>query len=183
MTVRWLLHDIGPAEVAVKLQLACGDVPASSGLLHTLEAEWRTDPDATGVVRSLLGEWKRLACVFYKTVEIPVDHDDTVRELAAIAGPRLVVDEVVQTSESNGDFRLLLVHRGAGYSFPVENHGRWCNVPAVIEGLNDILSRLESPERFIELQSGTSDVALVTFARADLFMALADELGIPLGRS
>lgn len=183
MTVRWLLHDIGPAEVAVKLQPACGDVPASSEILQDLEAKWQTEPDARGVVWRLLDEWKRIACVFYKTVGNPVDHDDTVRELAAIAGPQFVVDEVVQTTESNGDFRLLLVHRDAGYSFPVQNHGRWCNVRAVIDGLNDVLSRLELPERFIELQSGTSDVALVTFARADLFMPLASELGIPLGRS
>jgi hypothetical protein len=99
------------------------------------------------------------------------------------AGPQFSVDEVVQTTESNGDFRLLSVHRGAGYSFPVQIHGRWCNVPAVIDGLNEILSRLELPERFFELQSGTSDVALVTFACVDLFMPLARELGILLGRS
>jgi HEAT repeat protein len=183
MTVRWLLHDIGPTEVAAKLQAAYGDVQASSEILQNLEANWWTEPDATSVVWELLGKWKRIACVFYKTVGNPVDHDDTVRELAAIAGPQFVVDEVVQTTESNEDLRLLLVHRGAGYSFPVQNHGRWCNVPAVIDGLNDVLNRLELPERFIELQSGTSDVALVTFARADLFMPLAYELGIPLGRS
>jgi hypothetical protein len=144
---------------------------------------WRAEPDATRVVSELLSEWKRFAGVAYKVGVIPVDHDDTVRELAAIAGPQFVIDEVVQTTETNGDFRLLLVHRGTGYSFPVQNHGRWCNVPAVIDGLNDILSRLELPERFIELQSGTSDVALVSFARADLFMPLAHELGILLGRS
>jgi hypothetical protein len=183
MTVRWLLLEIGPTEAAAKLQPACGDVPVSSKILQNLEAEWRMEPEARGVVWALLGEWKRIACVFYKEGVIPVDHDDTVSELTAIAGPQFVIDEVVQTTEPNEDFRLLLVHRGAGYSFPVQNHGRWCNVPAVIDGLNDVLSRLELPERFIELQSGTSDVAIVTFARADLFMPLARELGIPLGRS
>ncbi len=181
MTVRWLLNDIGPPEVAAKLQPACGGVPASGEMLQALDAKWRTEPDATSVVWSLLGGWNRIACVFYKTVETPVDHDETVRELAAIAGAQFIVDEVVQTTESNGDFRLLLVHQGAGYSFPVQNQGRWCNVRAVIDGLNDVLSRLDLPERFIELNSGTSDVALVTFARADLLMPLARELGIRLG--
>ena len=181
MTVRWLLNDIGPPEVSAKLQPACGGVPASGEMLQALDTKWRTEPDATSVVWSLLGGWNRIACVFYKTVETPVDHDETVRELAAIAGAQFIVDEVVQTTESNGDFRLLLVHQGAGYSFPVQNQGRWCNVRAVIDGLNDVLSRLDLPERFIELGSGTSDVALVTFARADLLMPLARELGIRLG--
>lgn len=125
----------------------------------------------------------RIACVFYKTVETPVDHDETVRELAAIAGEYFAADEVVQTTESSGDFRVLLAHQGVGYSFPVENHGRWCNVRAVIEGLNGILERVGLPERFIELSSGTSDVALVTFAREDIFIPLARDLGIALGRA
>jgi HEAT repeat protein len=54
---------------------------------------------------------------------------------------------------------------------------------AVIDGLNGILDGLGRPERFIELSSGTSDVAIVTFARADIFMPLALELGIRLGRA
>ena len=81
MTVRWPLHDIGPTEVAAKLQPACGGVPASGEMLQALDVKWRTEPDATSVVWSLLGGWNRLACVFYKTVETPVDHDETVREL------------------------------------------------------------------------------------------------------
>jgi HEAT repeat protein len=181
MTVRWLLNDIGPLEAAAKLQPACGDVPVSREMLQDLNAKWRTEPDATDVVWGLLSGWKRIACVSYK-VGTQVDHSEAVREIAAIAGAQFVVDEVVQTTESDEDFRLFLVHQGAGYSFPVQNHGRWCNVRAVIGGLNDILGRLDLSERFIELNSGTSDVAFVTFARADLFMPLARELGIRLGR-
>jgi HEAT repeat protein len=183
MTVRWLLDGIGPREAAAKLQLACGDVAAGDGMLQDLDAKWEKNPDATQVVWALLHEWNRLAVPFYKTVEATVDHDDTVRALAAIAGENFSVDEVVQTTEPSGDFRILLVHRGTGYSFPVENHGRWCNVPAVIDGLNNILDRLALPERFVELDSGTSDVALVTFARSEIFMSLARELGIRLGRA
>jgi HEAT repeat protein len=183
MTVRWLLNDVGPREVAAKLQPACGDVPASEEVLQDLEAKWRTAPDATGVVWTLLGGWNRIAVPFYKTVESPVDHAETVRKLAAISGERFAVGEVVQTIESSGDFRALLVHQGAGYSFPVQNHGRWCNVRAVLDGLNGILDSLGLTERYIELASGTSDVALVTFARADIFMPLARELGVRLGRA
>ena len=102
---------------------------------------------------------------------------------AAISGGHFSVDEVVQTTEASGDFRLLLIHKGLGYSFSVQNHGRWCNVRAVIDGLNDILDGLRRAERFIELSSGTSDVAVVTFARADIFIPLAHELAVPLGRS
>jgi HEAT repeat protein len=184
MTVRWLLNDIGPREAAAKLLPACGNVAAADEeMLKDLDSKWRTEPDATLVVWHLLGGWNRIACVFYKTVGKPVDHDATVRELAAITGEVLIVDEVVQTTEPSGDFRVLLVHQGAGYSFPVQDHGRWCNVRAVIDGLNGIIDRLGLSEQFIELNSGTSDVALVTFARADLFMLLARELGILLGRA
>jgi HEAT repeat protein len=182
MTVRWLLNDIGPREVAAKLQPACGGEPASEEVLQDLDAKWRTEPNATHVIWGLLHGWQRLAFPFYKTVQSPVDHDETVRKLAARSGERFVVNEVVQTTESNGDFRLLLVHQGIGYSFPVQNHGRWCNVRAVIDGLNGILDGLGLPERFIELSSGTSDVAVVTFACEDLFMAVAHELGVRLGR-
>ncbi len=137
MTVRWLLDEIGPREAAAKLQLACSNVATSDEMLGDLVAKWRTNPDATQVVWNLLHEWNRLAVPFYKTVEASVDHDDTVRELAAITGEHFVVDEVVQTTDPNGDFRILLVHRGTGYSFPVGNYGRWCNVRAVIDGLNN----------------------------------------------
>jgi HEAT repeat protein len=183
MTVRWLLNDIGPREAAAKLQPACGGVPASEEVLQDLNAKWRTEPYATHVVWGLLHGWQRLTFPFYKTVQSPVDHDETVRKLAALSGEHFFVEEAVQTTESDGDFRLLLVHQGIGYSFPVQNHGRWCNVRAVIDGLNGILDGLGLPERFIELSSGTSDVAVVTFAREDLFMAVACELGIQLGRS
>ena len=124
-----------------------------------------------------------MAVPFYKTVQSPVDHAETVRKLTAISGERFAVGEVVQTTESSGDFRVLLVHQGTGYSFPVQNHGRWCNVRAVLDGLNGILDSLGLSERFIELNSGTSDIALVTFARADIFMPLARELGVRLGRA
>jgi HEAT repeat protein len=182
-TVRWLLNDIGPREVAAKLQPACGDIPANEEVLQDLEAKWQAKPDTTQVIWGLLHEWKRIAVPFYKTVQSPVDHDETVRELAAISGGHFSVDEVVQTTEASGDFRLLLVHQGLGYSIPVQNHGRWCNVRAVIDGLNGILDGLDRPERFIELSSGTGDVAVVTFARADIFMPLARELGNQLGRA
>jgi hypothetical protein len=183
MTVRWLLSDIGPREVAAKLQFACGDVPVSGEMLQGLDAKWRTEPNARDVIWSLLGGWNRLACIFYKTVGSPVDHDETVYQMTTISGEHFALDEVIQTTESGGDFRVLLVHQGIGYSFPVENQGRWCNIRAVIDGLNGILDSLGLAERFIELNSGTGDVALVTFARADLFLPLARELDIPLGRS
>jgi hypothetical protein len=183
MTVRWLLNDIGPREAAAKLLSACGDVPVSDKILQDLDAKWRTERDARDVVWSLLGGWNRLACIFYKTGGSPVDHDQTVYEMTAISRERFTIDEVVQTTESSGDFRVLLVHQGMGYSFPVENEGRWCNICAVIDGLNNVLDSLGLAERFIELNSGTGDVALVTFARADLFLPLARELDIPLGRS
>lgn len=183
MTVRWLLADIGPREAVVKLQHAYGNVPISDEMQEDLVAKWQTNPDATQVVWNLLHGWKRLAVPFYKTVEASVDHDDTVRTLVAIAGENFTVDEVVQTTEPSGDFRILLVHRGTGYSFPVKNYGRWCNVRAVIDGLNSILDRLGRPERFIEIDSGTSDIGLVTFAHAEIFMGLARELDIQLGRS
>jgi HEAT repeat protein len=183
MTVRWLLNDIGPREAAAKLQPACGGVPSSEEVLQDLEAKWRTAPDTTGVVWTLLGRWNRIAVLFYKTVESPVDHAETVRKLTAISGERFAVGEVVQTTESSGDFRVLLVHQGTGYWFPVQNHGRWCNVRAVLDGLNGILDSLGLSERYIELASGTSDVALVTFARAAIFMPLARELGLRLGRA
>lgn len=182
-TVGWLLNDRGPREVAAKLQPACGDVPASEETLQDLEAKWRTKPDTTHVIWGLLHGWQRITFPFYKTVQSPVDHDETVREFAAISGGRFAIDEVLQTTDASGDFRLLLVRQGVGYSFPVQNHGRWCNIRAVIDGLNGILEGLSLPERFIELSSGTSDVAVVTFARADIFMPLAYELGIQLGRS
>jgi hypothetical protein len=182
-TVRWLCNDIGPREAAAKLRPACGGAAASEKTLEKIDAKWQKDLDAVGVVWELLGGWNRIAAPFYKTVVSPVDHTETVYKLAAITEEHFALDEVVQVTEPDGNFRLTLVHQGAGYSFPVENHGRWCNVVAVIDGLNSILDRLGLPERFIELSSGTSDVAIVTFARADIFMSVAREFGIPLGRS
>ena len=93
MTVRWLLNDIGPREAAAKLQPACGGVPASEEVLQDLDAKWRTEPDATALFSGAC--WvggSRLAVPFYKTVQSPVDHDETVRKLAAISGEHFVVE-------------------------------------------------------------------------------------------
>jgi hypothetical protein len=111
--VRWLLNDIGPREVAAKLQPACGDIPASEEVLQDLEAKWQAKPNTDHIIWGLLQGWKRIAFPFYKTVQSPVDHDETVRELAAISGEHFSVDEVVQTTEASGDFRLLLIHKGS----------------------------------------------------------------------
>jgi HEAT repeat protein len=183
MTVHWLLNDIGPREAAAKLQPAYGDVPTSDEMLQELDTKWRTEPDATHVFWSLLNGWKRFVVVFYKGHGPHIDHDEAVRELAAISEERFAVDEVVQTTESSGDFRVLLVHQGIGYSFPVQNHGRWCNIDAVLKGLNGILDRLGLAERFIEFETENRDFGVLTFARAELFMPVARELGIRLGRA
>jgi HEAT repeat protein len=181
MTVRWLLNDIGPREAAAKLQPAYGDCLTSEGLLQDLDAKWRMQPDATQVVWSLLEGWNRFGCVFYKTVQSPVDHDETIYEIAAIAGGGFAVDEVVQTTQSDGDFRISLVNQGTGYSFPVQNYGRWCNIKALLDGLNGILVGIDTAERFIELETGNGDFGILTFARMDEFMAAARELDIRLG--
>jgi HEAT repeat protein len=182
MTVRWLLNDIGPREAAAKLQPACGDVPASDEMLQNLDAKWRTGPDATHVVWSLLNGWKCFVVVFYKGHGPHIDHDEAVRKLAEISGERFAIDEVVQTTESSGDFRVLLVHQGVGYSFPVQNYGRWCNIDAVLKGLNGILDRIGLAERFIEFETENRDFGVLTFANAEIFMPVARELGIRLGR-
>ena len=180
VTVRWLLNDIGPREVAAKLRPACGEVAASEQVLQDLDTKWRMAPDASGVVWTLLGGWNRIAVPFYKTVQSPVDHAETVRKLTAISGGVSLLAMSYKRPNPAATFAVLLVHQGLGIRFPVENHGRWCNVQAVLDGLNGILDSLGLSERFIELNSGTSDVALVTFARADIFLPLAHELGVRL---
>jgi hypothetical protein len=57
-----------------------------------------------------------------------VDHADVICDPAAISGEEFAIEEVVQTIEPDGYFRLLLVHRGVGHSFAVQNHGKWCSI-------------------------------------------------------
>ena len=84
--VRWLLNDIGSREVAAKLQPACGDIPASEEVLQDLEAKWQAKPNTDHIIWGLLQGWKRIAFPFYKTVQSPVDHDETVRERGDLRG-------------------------------------------------------------------------------------------------
>jgi HEAT repeat protein len=180
MTIHWLRTDIGPKDVIDRLQHACGGVALSIEKIGEFEAKWREKPDARNILYTLLAEWNRIAVVFRKTVVSPVDHAEVIRKLTAISQDRFALDEVVQTIEPGGDLRVLLVHRGAGYSLLLENRGRWCNADGVLAGLNGILKSLGLAERFIELYAGARDVAVVAFVRADEFRTAAGELGISL---
>jgi HEAT repeat protein len=183
MAVHWLLNDIGPREVVAKLRPACGDKELSETAIEKLEEKWRTEFKAESLLWSILGDFGgRLAGIVCKTVTSPADHDGLIEDLAAITSGRLTVEDVAQTVEPSGDLQLLFVHGGSGYSFSVQNHGRWLNLSGVLEGLNGILERLAMPERFIELGEGGGECAVVTFVHAEKFLPIARELRIQLAK-
>lgn len=182
MTIHWVRNKITPRVAAAKLTSACGDRALSEATIEELEATWREKFDASSIVWGLLGEWHRITAVVYKDVVSPVDHDDEVRKLGEISADRFSIEEVVQTIEDDGNLRVLPVHRGQGFSFAVENHGRWCNVDALLDGLNGILESLGLAERFIQLGENRDSyaAAVVAFAHADKFLAAARELRLPV---
>jgi hypothetical protein len=181
MTAHWLQSGIGPREAAAKLQPACGDVELGEETIQELEVKWRRERNAAHIVYGILGgPWNRLAGFDCKDVESPADHTKIVRYLAAVTGDQFAVDDVMQTIEPNGDLTLALTHQGNPYSFTVRDHGRWCNVPDTLDGLNGILERLGLTERFIELYTGGGGAGIVAFVRPDKFLPVARELGIRL---
>lgn len=183
MAVHWLLHDIGPREVVARLQPACGDEQLSEEAIEKLEAKWRAEFDARWILFNVLGgRWNRLAGIVCKTGTSPAEHDGLIEDLAAVTSGRFIVEDVAQTIEPSGDLRLLFVHQGAGYSFSVQNDGRWLNLSGVLDGLNGILESLDMPERFIELGEGGYECAIVTFVHAEKFFAAARELRIQLAK-
>lgn len=180
-TVHWLLNDIGPSQVAAKLQPACGGAEASKATIDEIEETWRTNFSADGVLYSLIGgSWHRLAVVLYKTVDRIADHAELIRDLSASTGDQFTLEDVAQTVESNGELRLLFVYRGVGYSFCVESNGRRLNLRGVLDGLNTILSQLGRDERFIQLYAGGWEAAIVVFVHAEKFLTAARELHIQL---
>lgn len=180
MTAHWLQSGIGPREAAAKLQSACGDVELSEQTIQELEVKWRQERNAAHIVYAILGgPWNRLAGFDCEDVESPADHTNIVRYLAAVTGDQFAVDDVVQTIEPNGDLTLALMHQGNAYSFSLEDHGSWCNVPGTLAGLNGILGRLGLTERFIQLYTG-GGAGIVAFVRPDRFLPVARELAIRL---
>jgi hypothetical protein len=180
-TEHWLQAGIGPRDAVTKLQLACSDVELSEKTIQGLEAHWRQHGDAFRIVLANLAGARRLAGFDCEDVESPADHTRMVHYLAEIAANKLTIDDVVQTTEPNGDVRLLLTHRADSYSFTVAGNGSWRNVPGTLDGLNQILDRLGVPERFIELDLGGQGPGAVAFVRPDMFLPAARELGICLG--
>lgn len=181
MAVHWRLNDIGPRQVAAKLQAACGGAEPSKETIEEVEERWRKDANAEGVLYSLIGgPWRRLTAIICKTVSLPADHDDLIHNLSGITGEHFTLDNVTQTVEPNGALRLQFTHQDAGYSFSVENHGRWLNLRGVLDELNAILARLDRAERFIALYSESCEVAVVLFVDAEKFLPVARELRIPL---
>jgi HEAT repeat protein len=184
MVVHWLLNDIGPREVIAKLRPACGDKEISEAAIEKLEEKWRTDFNGELFVWNILSEPPNcLAGIVCKTVTSPAEHERLVEDLAKITNGRFAVEDVAQTVEPNGEeLRLLLVHRGKGYSFSIQHEGRWLNLSGVLRGLNGILEGLGMPERFIELGEGGYECAVVTFVHAEKFLAAAQELHIQLAK-
>lgn len=183
MTVHWLLNDIGPSQVAAKLQPACGGAEPSKATIDEIEEKWRTNFSADGVLYSLIdGSWHRLAVVLYKTVDRIADHADLIRDLSASTGDQFTLEDVAQTVESNDELRLLFVYRDVGYSFCVESNGRRLNLRGILDGLNAILSQLGRDERFIQLYVGGWEAAIVVFVDAEKFLAAARELHIQLAK-
>lgn len=181
MTLYWLLNDIGPRDVIAKLRPACGNKEVSETAIEKLEQKWRTDFNAESFVWNILSEPPNcLAGIVCKTVTSPAEHDELIKDLAAVTNGRFIVEDVAQIVESSGELQLLFLHRGAGYSFFIQNHGRWLNLPGVLEGLNGILQRLGMPERFIELGEGGYECAVVTFVHAEKFLAAARDLHIQM---
>lgn len=182
-TLHWLLNDIAPRDVIAKLRPACGNKELSETAIEKLEQKWRTDFNAESFVWNILSEPPNcLAGIVCKTVTSPAEHDDLIKDLAAVTNGRFIVEDVAQTVEPSGDLRLLFVHCGLGYSFSIQNHGRWLNLSGVLEGLNGILESLGMPARFIELGEGGYECAVVTFVQAEKFLAAARELRIQLAK-
>lgn len=181
MTAHWVRSNIGPREAAAKLRPACSNVePLSEQTLEKLEARWRQETDAFGILLEILGEWRRLSGFDCEDVERPADHACIVHYLAASTGGRFTVEDVVQTVEANDDIRLTLTHQGDRYSFTFQNNGTWVNLPGTLDGLNHVLEQLGMRERFIEPYNWGQGAGVVTFVLPDAFLSTARELHIRL---
>jgi hypothetical protein len=58
--------------------------------------------------------------------------------------------------------------------------GTWVNLPGTLDGLNQVLERLGTQERFIELYNWGQGAGVVAFVLPDLFLPAARELHIRL---
>lgn len=181
MTAHWLQCSIGPREAAAKLRAACGNPEAfTEAKLQELETKWVEERSAFGILLAILSEWNRLAGFDCEDVSWPADHTRKVRYLVASTGGRFTAEDVEQTVESNDNLRLTFTHHADRYSFTFPHDGTWVNLPGLLDGLNDVLERLEIPERFIELYLGNSGPGLVAFVFPEVFVPVAHELHIRL---
>ncbi len=180
ITNHWLELGVGPQEAAAKLQAACGDIELDEETVRKLEARWQQEHDAISIVYGILaGPWNRLAGFDCEDVVSPADHTHIVGYLSATTKNKLVVENVVQSIEPNGNLRLSLTHEGNTYAFTFEDGGSWCNLSGLLVGLNLLLEELHIPERFIELYAGDGP-GVVAFVLPNKFIPAARELGIQL---
>jgi len=178
ITNHWLQSSIGPREAIAELQAACGGVEADEETIRRLEAKWRQQHDAFGVVLRILGgSWNRLSGFDCEDVQSPADHGVIVGYLSALTTNKLTAKNVTQSVEPNGDLKLSLTHDGKTYAFTFEDYGSWCNIPGLLFGLNRVLEELSVQERFIELYAGEGP-GVVVFALPDKFVLAARKLGI-----
>jgi hypothetical protein len=176
VTIHWLRNGLTPRKAAKCLRPGIVGRGPTEEKLNELEAEWTDRPNALNAAFAILD---RLAVFIFKTVDSTVDHAEVVTELAEITEHRFVVEDVVQTVESEDELRIRFIHNGAGYMFSLRDHGRYINLDDVLAGLNGVLERLDFAERFIHIEIG--DVAgVVVFVRAEAFFAAAETLRIPL---
>ena len=181
VTAYWLQSGIGPREAAAKLQPACDGTPLSEEKLCELEDQWREKRNANNIFGAILCRpWNRLRGFDLEDVSSPADHAHVVRALAEATGNRFTVDDVAQTTEPNDDVKLTFTHNGKSYSFAFENHGTWCNIKGVLQGLNRILAQVGLGERFVELDVGSDVGSIVAFVRPTEFQIAARELGVPV---
>jgi hypothetical protein len=155
-------------------------VEADEETIRKLEAKWQQEHDALSIVYGILGGlWNRLAGFDCEDVHSPADHTHIVGYLAAITSNKIVVEDVKQSIEPNGDLKISLTEGGNAYAFTFEDHGSWCNLSGLLAGLNRLLEERSVPERFIEFYAGGGP-GVVAFVLPNKFLPAARELGIQL---
>jgi hypothetical protein len=179
MTIRWLQHGVTPKDLAEHLSAACGGLRPTDAEMQEYEASWEDEPDAFSLLTDML--WtlgERLTGLDCKDSH-PPDYPGLLETLGDITGGVFEIENVLQATAEQGQWRVSFDHRGEAFTFFVDDNGRYYDLRAVLDGLNEILARLGYRDQFFQLYTGSSAV-IITFVHAEEFLRAANALHIPI---
>ena len=195
MYIHWQIEAYTPTDLYRKLLGTDAIDPIPDDQIQTTMLEGADKLDLLSIIHTA---GARLCFIQIKQSSDP-DHSSAFAELVRILRPTPPVESIVQTIDDKALYEPLAenpdiiqrtelgtvstveyVYSGKVLSFETRPLGRWLDIAAVYNQLNDFLIAIEHPQRIYPIGGDWGEFSMFLSANAERFPEIARELKIPI---